>query len=127
MEKFQEIDLSKINFINNPPLRKLILYISRFDVLVSSSTGPMHIASALKVPTVSMFCPLPACSPQLWGPLGNKHEIILPPESYCKINCPGDPHICTFDGGIETDDVLKSILKILKTRDENSPSEINRH
>ncbi len=123
IEKFEELNSSRINFIYNVPLRKLILYISRFDVLISSSTGPMHIASALKVPTVSMFCPLPACSPKLWGPIGNRHEIILPPEDYCKINCPGDPHICTFDGGIEPDDVLRATLKILKIKHENSPSE----
>lgn len=111
--KFKSLKSSRVNFIYNVSLRELILYISKFDVLISSSTGPMHIASALKVPTVSMFCPLPACSPKLWGPLGNKHEIILPKENFCKMNCPGDPHICTFDGGIDVDDVLEATLKIL--------------
>lgn len=113
LTKFKSLKSSRVNFIYNVSLRELILYISRFDLLISSSTGAMHIASALKVPTVSMFCPLPACSPNLWGPLGNKHEIILPSENFCKINCPGDPHICAFGDGIKVDDVLKATLKIL--------------
>ncbi len=131
-EKFEKLKSERINLLIPNSLRELILYTSRFDVLISPSTGTMHIASALKVPTVSMFCPLPACSPKLWGPLGNKHEIVLPPENYCKVKCPGDPHICTFAEGIEVTDVLKAIFKILGeekiykfNQNENSPSKIN--
>jgi len=80
------------------PLRESIINFATLDVLISASTGPMHICAALKVPTISMFCPLPACSPKLWGPLGNKSEIILPRENYCSTVCPGDPHICDFSG-----------------------------
>jgi heptosyltransferase-2 len=58
----------------------------------------MHICAALKIPTISLFCPLTACSPKLWGPLGNSAEIILPKENYCSNVCPGDPHICDFSG-----------------------------
>lgn len=92
-------------------LRESTLNFSTLDVLVSASTGPMHICSALKVPTVSMFCPLPACSPKLWGPLGNKSEIILPEENYCSTVCPGDPHICDFSGigGIDSEIVYHRI------------------
>ncbi len=131
-EKFEKLKSERINLLISNSLHELILYTSRFDVLISPSTGTMHIASALKVPTVSMFCPLPACSPKLWGPLGNKHEIILPPENYCKAKCPGDPYICTFAEGIEVGDVLKAIFKILGeekiykfNQNENSPSKIN--
>ena len=67
-------------------LKELITVITHFHVLVSSSTGPMHIAAALKVPTVSIFCPLPARSPVLWGPLGNEHTIFIPKDDFC-MNC----------------------------------------
>jgi heptosyltransferase-2 len=107
---FLNIDLS---------LRESIINFSALDVLVSASTGPMHICAALKVPTISMFCPLPACSPNLWGPLGNKSEIILPEENYCSNVCPGDPHICEFSGkgGIDSEKVfqrIKFFLTVLK-------------
>lgn len=82
-------------------LRELASVISQLSLLVSSSTGPMHIAAALNIPTVSMFCPLTACSPKLWGPVGNVSKIILPPDDFCQSKCPGDPHVCTFGGGID--------------------------
>jgi ADP-heptose:LPS heptosyltransferase len=92
-------------------LRESIINFSSLDLLVSASTGPMHICSALKVPTISLFCPLPACSPKLWGPLGNESNIILPEENYCSTVCPGDPHICNFsgDGGIDSNKVYEKV------------------
>jgi len=97
-------------------LRESIINFSALDILISASTGPMHICAALKVPTISLFCPLPACSPKLWGPLGNKSEIILPEENYCSNVCPGDPHICDFSGqgGIDSDKLYRRIKLFLE-------------
>lgn len=93
-------------------LREIMGLCSQLSLLVSPSTGTMHIASALKIPTVSLFCPLTACSPKLWGPLGNKAEIVQPVDDYCQHQCPGDPKICPFDG-IYIDAVVQRIEKIL--------------
>jgi heptosyltransferase-2 len=92
-------------------LRASIVNFSTLDVLISASTGPMHICAALKVPTISLFCPLIACSPKLWGPLGNESEIILPEENYCSNVCRGDPHVCDFSGqgGIDNEIVYKRV------------------
>ena len=98
----------------NIKLRESILNFAALDYLVSASTGPMHIAAALKVKTVSMFCPLTACSPKLWGPLGNESEIILPKENYCQNKCPGDPKKCTFEG--EDGISAETIAGVLKNR-----------
>jgi ADP-heptose:LPS heptosyltransferase len=98
-------NIKGIEYINNGrPLREAIVNFSALDVLISASTGPTHICAALKVKTLSLFCPLTACSPKLWGPLGNQSEVILPKENYCSNVCPGDPHICDFsgDGGIDS-------------------------
>ena len=75
----------------NNDLRSSIINFAALDILISNSTGPMHLAAALKIPTLSLFCPLTACSPKLWGPIGNYSEIILPSEVYCGSHCPGDP------------------------------------
>lgn len=131
----EEKDICVVVTDNNPPeaiknlddviypnidqsLRNSIINFSALDVLVSASTGPMHICSALKIPTISMFCPLPACSPTLWGPLGNKSEIILPEENYCSTVCPGDPHICDFSGreGIDSEKVFERIKSFLQAQ-----------
>ena len=96
-------------------LRESIVNFSTIDMLVSASTGPMHICAALKVPTVSLFCPLTACSPKLWGPMGNKSDIILPEDNYCSKVCPGDPHICDFsgEGGINSKTVYDRVKSFL--------------
>lgn len=99
----------------NLKLRDAILNYAALDLLISASTGPMHIAAALKVKTLSMFCPMTACSPKLWGPKGNNAHIILPNGNYCDNHCPGDPKICSFEGehGINSEKVFLEILKIL--------------
>jgi ADP-heptose:LPS heptosyltransferase len=109
-------NISNIVYLNiGLLLRDSIINFSTLDVLVSASTGPMHICAALKVPTISLFCPLPACSQKLWGPLGNKSEVILPEENYCSSVCPGDPHNCDFsgDGGIDSEKVFERVKSFI--------------
>lgn len=79
-------------------LRESIINFSSLDLLISASTGPMHIASSLGVSILALFCPLPACHPDLWGPIGNSSKyILLPEEDYCSNKCPGDPKLCKFE------------------------------
>jgi heptosyltransferase I len=57
-------------------LRELAEYLRRATILVTSDTGPMHIASAVQTPTISMHGPT-------WGdecgPYGKKHLTIQSP------------------------------------------------
>ena len=72
-----------LSLIGELSVNELILVINEMDLFISSSTGPMHLAGALGVPTVSIFCPLPARSPQRWRPLGSQDKIVLPPNGEC--------------------------------------------
>jgi heptosyltransferase-2 len=58
-----------------------------------------------------MFCPLPACSPVLWSPTGNRAINILPEENYCGKVCSGNPKQCYFEGegGISAERVFKEV------------------
>jgi len=98
----------------NLSLRDSIAAFSALDILISASTGPMHIAAALKVKTLSVFCPLPACEPTLWGPQGNEAYFVLPDETYCGKSCPGNPQKCAFEGngGINAEKIVSQLLKI---------------
>jgi len=102
-----------VDLMGKSDLRETMSVISQLSVLVSASTGTMHLAAALGIPTVSLFCPLDSCSPALWGPLGNAAEVILPDEGFCSEQCPGDPHICRFDGGISVTGVSAAVGAIL--------------
>jgi heptosyltransferase-3 len=93
------LEVSGLEFpCQGQPLRATATVLAGLDLLVSASTGPMHMAGALGAPTLSVFCPLPSCEPALWGPLGNRADHILPEKEYCRDRCPGNPHACTFEG-----------------------------
>ena len=47
-------------------------------VMVSGSTGPMHLSAALETPVVVLFSPRPSHSPRRWGPLGPGHTVVMP-------------------------------------------------
>lgn len=96
-------------------LRDLFIIIKSGDVIISSSTGPAHVAAALNVRTLTLFCPLPACSPMLWSPMGNDANYILPDENYCANQCPGDPHICDYSGqgGLTAEHLFAELEKLL--------------
>ncbi len=99
----------------NLTLRESFTNFASLDYLVSASTGPMHLAAALGVKTISLFCPLTACSPILWGPIGNESYNLLPEENYCQLKCPGDPKKCCFKGSekINSNSIFEEIHKII--------------
>jgi heptosyltransferase I len=54
-------------------LRELAAIVARAKLLVSSDTGPMHIAAALNVPVVALFGPT---NPARTGPYGPIHTAV---------------------------------------------------
>jgi ADP-heptose:LPS heptosyltransferase len=59
-------------------LRQLMAVIAESHAVVSLATGPMHMAAALGVPTVSIFDPRRSNSPTRWQPLGT--GVVLRPK-----------------------------------------------
>jgi len=49
-------------------LADLAALLSRADLVISNSTGPLHLAAALGTPTLGFFAPWPTCSAVRWGP-----------------------------------------------------------
>jgi ADP-heptose:LPS heptosyltransferase len=66
-------------------IRELAAILSWADLVVTNSTGPLHLAVALGVPTVSIYSSLPMRHPARWGPYpayveGDElHQILLAP------------------------------------------------
>ncbi len=73
-------------------LRQLAILLSRAQFLVVSSTGPLHIASAVGTPSIAFFSPVRAESPAKWGPLHKDSIVIQPPGKQC-LRC--HPDDCT--------------------------------
>lgn len=49
-------------------LTELAALLDRAVLVVSNSTGPLHLAAALKTPTLALHAPWPSCAPARWGP-----------------------------------------------------------
>ncbi len=59
-------------------LREFSAILSQSDITISNSTGPLHIAAALEIPTVSFYPKLKNCSKERWGPYGKNHIVLEP-------------------------------------------------
>jgi len=103
-----------VNLAGRLDLRDLMKVIASYDVLVSSSTGPMHIAAAVGIPSVALFCPRTACSPTRWGPLGVGHRIFLPRSDRCDRCGPVRDPECTL-AEIPLERVVAAVSEVVES------------
>jgi len=59
--------------LTNLTLQQLIGLVSNLDILICNNSGPLHIAVALGIPTVSMMGPT---NYKRWWPIGENHIVI---------------------------------------------------
>ncbi|HMQ69722.1 MAG TPA: glycosyltransferase family 9 protein, partial [Ignavibacteria bacterium] len=90
-------------------LRDLIRIISNTDLLIAPSTGPLHIASALKIKTIGLFCHRRMNCAKHWGALGSKAVNLEVSKGFCDANCSPDKETCMFEDGISVEEVLNNI------------------
>lgn len=109
---FSPLDLSRIiNYVGRTTLIELLAHIDNFDVLVTGDTGPLHLAIALKTPTISLFA---TATPESTGPLQDLelHQVI-------KINV--DEYILTEEQRLQplslltADTVFSKVKEFLKS------------
>jgi len=74
---------SVLNLMGQLRLRELMGVVAGCHALVSASTGPAHIASALGVGTVTLFDPRRNMSPVRWRSLGES-EVLRPEVPTCE-------------------------------------------
>lgn len=91
-------------------LRDLIGIISNCDLLIAASTGPLHIASALGIKTIGLYCHRPMNCSQHWGALGKNAVNLEISKEYCDANCSNDKEHCDFENGLGIDEVMKNLI-----------------
>ncbi len=117
IESFQK-RLNYLNTVNttNIELKKTIALTSKLNLMISSDTGPMHIAAAQGIPTMGLFCPN---TPTRFAPLGKKNSYVYKPilqkpcinvHKYKIPNCKNHPHM----KNIKVEDVIKEVNKLNK-------------
>ncbi|MGA1548596.1 MAG: glycosyltransferase family 9 protein [bacterium] len=78
-------------------LEQMIALLSEASGLITTSTGPAHIASAVGTPTTTFYCPAIPHTPDRWGPLENLERVITPKltNSHCQMKqCPHGTQGC---------------------------------
>ncbi|MCX6639829.1 MAG: glycosyltransferase family 9 protein [bacterium] len=63
-----------INLAGRTNLREAIALISKMNLFITNDSGPLHLAYAMRVPTISFFGPE---SPRRYGPLGEAHTAFF--------------------------------------------------
>jgi heptosyltransferase-3 len=111
------------DLVGKTNLRQLASVLKRCQVVVSNSTGPMHLAVAVGTPTVAVFCPIFAAGPIRWGPYGEGHEVLVPPVPIC-FEC--KPQSCPHYDCMEkigADQIVSKVCALLSTGRTSSKSE----
>ena len=110
-----------VNMVGELALVEFGLLLRRAAVFVGPSTGPMHLATALDTPVVTLFSPVQVQHPRRWGPYHARGTTFLPPVD-CpeKYRCRGSrcPHFDCLDK-IAVEDVSRAIGRWMS---ESGPS-----
>jgi len=86
-------------------LRTLAALLSLANVVVANSTGPLHLAVAVKTKVVGLYPGKKGMSPVRWGPLGTDDIVIQPQHTNCE--CP--PNQCRCMKTISVEEVKNAI------------------
>jgi lipopolysaccharide heptosyltransferase I len=88
-------------------IQESIVLFRHAALLISCDTGPLHLAAAMGVPTVSLFGPT---DPARNGPYGLNHQVVCKPQpcSFCwKKACHIQTHDCMQQ--IEVEEVFETV------------------
>ncbi len=94
-------------------LRDFIKVIGQANVFFAPSTGPLHIADALNVKTVGLFCHRPMSCAKHHGVLNDKSINIEVTEENCKKYCSADQNNCSIENTISVEEVSNAIKTLL--------------
>ncbi len=97
------------NLIGKFSLYQLIAFISKCDVLVAASTGPLHIAAFTGINAIGLFPPTRPMHAGRWAPIGEKAKYFTADEEYSEDKNSSD---CLYLKGIAPEEIASYIKKL---------------
>jgi ADP-heptose:LPS heptosyltransferase len=98
-------------------LRQLAAHVANYATMVVPSTGPLHIAAAYAIPTVTAFCNYPSVSATVWGNLTPGSVVVSPPAEFCERRRAVAKSLhCDFQGQIPVSRMRDAVLQVLAQR-----------
>jgi len=102
------------NLAGKTTINDLVNRISTLDLFITGDSGPMHIAAAFHIPTISIFGPTKSDETSPWM---NPKSLIIKKDLECqpcmKRTCPLGHHQCMNE--IKSQDVIKKSLRLLSS------------
>jgi len=102
-----------LNLAGKLSLKELAALIETCSCLVCIDSMPMHIASAVKTPTVALFGP---SSEEAWGPWNNPHGRVIAkhfPCRPCNLDGCGGSKVCDCLEQLSVDSVFNEVMRLL--------------
>lgn len=116
--------LSNVNKLNNhnilniandiSDLRTMIKVISKADLFISPSTGPLHLADALGIKCIGIHCHRKVSSAKHQGILNDVSINLEVSDENCRKYCSADQNTCGIEKGLSEDDVITAVKTLLK-------------
>ncbi len=106
-----------INAAGKLKLSELIALISRSDLMIANSTGPIHIAAALEKYVIGFYPKIPACNATRWGPYTIKKKIFEPTiecDNCTRKQCEDLNCMNSIDEKVVFESVKETVKKIVK-------------
>ena len=106
-----------IDLTGQTSVSQLAALLTCCDLLISNDSGPVHMASAVGTPVVSIFTRnQPGINPQRWGPLGPRSRVVSvqPSQSNGKSFKKARPFDTQYMELIDTDEVLEAVDALFK-------------
>ncbi|WP_022819286.1 glycosyltransferase family 9 protein [Fusobacterium russii] len=100
-------------FANSLSILNIASIIEKADVYLGGSTGPTHIAGALKKKIVAIYPRKKTQHPIRWGVLGNSDVKYIIPDEHNKRENYKNPHFDKYTKEIE-DKIVNSLIEALK-------------
>ncbi len=111
-------NLNNFNIINIAndisDLRMMIKVISKADLFISPSTGPLHLADALGIKCIGIHCHRKVSSAKHQGILNDVSINLEVSDENCRKYCSADQNTCGIEKGLSEDDVITAVKTLLK-------------
>ena len=104
---------TSLDLTGKSSLKELAALYERADVVISTDTGPMHIAASTGTPVVALFGPT---APWRTGPHGDQHHVLrsgIPCSPCFKRKCPLEDNQKKCMKAISVDQVVDATLDIV--------------
>ncbi len=96
-------------------LRTLGAILERARLVVSNSTGPLHLAAAVGTRVIGLYPGKRVMSPVRWGPVGAGHQVIQP-----TISCRCSGNRCECMKSIRVEHVYSAVISALNSTEHGA-------